>query len=68
MEVIFGIKYESLVKDSRNLRNQGSRRGNKELPDTDFDNPWKCTAGILQKHNFDLSLVDDLKEGDPFSE
>ena len=66
IEVIFGSKYESLLKDVNNLRNQECHRGNKELPDTDFDTIWKCTADILQNHSFDLSLVDDLKDGDLF--
>ena len=62
------IKYESLVKDMGNLGHQGCHRGSKKLPNTDFDNLWKCTADVLEKSTFGLSLVDDLKDGDPFSD
>ena len=65
IEVMFGSKYESLVKDRRNLRNEECHRGNKELPDTSFDNLWKCTANMLEKCSLDLSLVDDRKDCDP---
>ena len=68
IEVTFGKKYESLVKDVRNARNQESHRGNKELSDTDFDKLWRDTADMLENHGFDLSLVDGLKDGDPFSD
>ena len=62
------IKYESSAKDMENLGHQGCHRGSKNLPNTDFHNLWKCTADVLQKSTFDLSLVDDLKDGDPFSD
>ena len=38
IEVIFRSKYESLVKDMRNLRNEECHRSNKEVPNTDFFN------------------------------
>ena len=49
IEMIFGSKYESLVKDLRTLSN----RDNKELSDTYFGTIWKCLADILQKQGFD---------------
>ena len=64
IEIIFGSKYELLIKDLRTLSN----RDNKELPDTDFGTIWKCSADILQNQGFDLSLVDDLKDCDLFSD
>ena len=65
IEVIFKIKYGLLVNNMRNLRSQECHRSNKEVPNTDFDNLWKLTA-MLENCIFDLSLVDDLKDGDPF--
>ena len=65
IEVIFESKYGLLVNNMRNLRSQECHRSNKEVPNTDFDNLWKLTA-MLEKCIFDLSLVDDLKDGDPF--
>ena len=62
IEVIFKIKYGLLVNNMRNLRSQECHRSNKEVPNTDFDNIWKLTA-MLEKCIFDLSLVDDLKDG-----
>ena len=62
IEIIFGSKYESLVKVLRTLSN----RDNKELSDTDFGTLWKCSGDILQNQGFDLSLVDDLKDCDLF--
>ena len=59
IEVIFGSKYESLVKDMRNLRNEECHRSNKELPDISIDNLWKYSAKMLEKYSLDLSLVDD---------
>ena len=50
IEVIFGSKYKSLVNDMRNLRNEECYRSNKEIPDTDFDNLWKCTAYMFEKY------------------
>ena len=64
-EVIFKIKYGLLVNNMRNLRSQECHRSNKEVSNTDFDNLWKLTA-MLENCIFDLSLVDDLKDGDPF--
>ena len=64
IEMIFGSKYESLVKDLRTLSNRES----KELSNTDFGTIWKCLADILQNQGFDLSLVDDLKDCDLFSD
>ena len=66
IEVIFESKYGLLVNNIRNLRNQECHRSNEEVPNTDFGNLWKLTA-MLEKCIFDLSLVDDLKDGDPFS-
>ena len=68
IEVLFGKKYESLVEDVRNARNQESHRGNKELSDADIDKLWDRTADMLKKYNFGVSLVDGLKDGDPFSD
>ena len=65
IEVIFESKYGLLVNNLRNLRSQECHRSNKEVPNTDFDNIWKLTA-MLEKCIFDLSLVDDLKDGDRF--
>ena len=65
IEVIFRSKYESLVKDMRNLRNVECHRSNKEVPNTDFVNVWKCTADMLEKCSLDVSLVNDLKDCDP---
>ena len=65
-EVICGSECESIVKDMRHLRNEECHRSNKEVPNTDFDNLWKCTGDVLEKCIFDLSLVNDLKDGDPF--
>ena len=65
-EVMFGSKYASLVKKLRDERNNQCHKGNKELADADFDKLWKCTADMLEKFGFDLSLVDGLKDGDPF--
>ena len=56
IEVIFGSKYESLVKDTRN---EECHRSNKELPDISIDNLWKCSAKMLEKCSLDLSLVAD---------
>ena len=50
-----------------NWRNQECHGGSKEVPGTDFDTIWKCTADILQNHHFDLAAVEDLKVGDIFS-
>ena len=68
IELICGSKYQSLGKNLRNLRNQECHRGNIELPDTDFNTILKCTVAILQKHGFELSLVEGLKDGDSFSD
>lgn len=67
IKVIFGIISQSLVKDLINWRNQECHGGSKEVPGTDFDTIWKCTADILQNHHFDLAAVEDLKVGDIFS-
>ena len=63
----FGNKYDSLVNDLRNARNKLFHTGKKEIPDKEFNKLWKDTTDILQKHNFDLALVDGLKTSDIFS-
>ena len=63
----FGNKYDSLVTDVRNARNKLFHTGKKEIPDIEFDQLWKDTTDMLQKHHFDLALVDGLKTCDIFS-
>ena len=38
----------------------------KELPDSDFNTLWKSAADISLKYGFDFSLVNGLKDDDPF--
>ena len=45
---------------------QQCNRGNKEFPDTHFDDCCNCIADMLEKNDFNPSLVDGLKDGDPF--
>ena len=66
IEIIFGSKYQSLLKDLRNSRNQECHKSNKELPNTELEAFWKCTADILQNHGFNLSLGDEFKDYDLF--
>ena len=63
----FGNKYDSLVNDLRDARNKLFHTGKKEIPDKEFNQLWKDTTDMLQKHNFDLTLVDGLKTSDIFS-
>ena len=63
----FGNKYDSLVNDVRDARNKLFHTGKKEIPDKEFNQLWKDTTDMLQKHNFDLALVDGLKTSDIFS-
>ena len=63
----FGNKYDSLVNDLRDARNKLFHIGKKEIPDKEFNQLWKDTTDMLQKHNFDLALVDGLKTSDIFS-
>ena len=62
----FGNKYNSLVTDLRDARNKLSHTGKKEIPDKEFNQLWNDTTDMLQKHNFDLALVDGLKTSDIF--
>ena len=63
----FGNKYDSLVNDLRDARNKLFHTGKKEIPDKEFHQLWQDTTDMLQKHNFDLALVDGLKTCDIFS-
>ena len=63
----FGNKYDSLVNDLRDARNKLFHTGKKEIPDKEFNQLLKDTTDMLQKHNFDFSLVDGLKMSDIFS-
>ena len=63
----FKDKYETLVDDLRRARNKEFHRGNKTLSDTEFDDLWNETTVMLEKHGFDMKLVNDLKTSDPFS-
>ena len=63
----FGNKYDSLVNDLRAARNKLFHFGKKEIPDKEFNQLWKETTDMLQKHNCDLALVDGLKTSDIFS-
>ena len=67
IEEKFGNKYDSLVEDLRQSRNKLFHTGKKEIPDKEFNQLWKDTTDMLQKHNFDLALVDGLKTSDIFS-
>ena len=66
IEVLFGSRYESLVKDLRQARNSECHRGNKELPNTDFNQLWQHVTKMLETYGFDVTLVTHLKAGDPF--
>ena len=66
IKVMFGGKYNQLVKDLRCVRNRESHRGDKNLSETEFEKLWEGTAKILDRHGFDFTLVDGLKAGDPF--
>ena len=63
----FGNKYDSLVNDLRDARNKLFHTGKKEILDKEFHQLWQDTTDMLQKHNFDLALVDGLKTCDIFS-
>ena len=63
----FGNKYDSLVNDLRDARNKLFHTGKKEIPDKEFNQLLKDTTDMLQKHNFDFSLVDGLKMSGIFS-
>lgn len=60
----FPNKYYSLVKDLRDARNREFHRGSKSLSDTEFDQLWKGTTEILQRHGFNLQLLGNLKTCD----
>lgn len=64
----FGDRYKSLVSDLRNARNRECHRGDKKLSVTEFEQLWNDTTDMLKKYGFDLSLVNDLKWCDIFSQ
>ena len=66
IDVMWGGKYNQLVKDLRYVRNRECHRGNRNLSDTDFKMFWEETANILDRCGFDFTLVDGLKAGDLF--
>ena len=61
IELAFGSKYASLMKDLRSMRNSLAHRGNKKLSKVEFDENWKISANVLEKYGFDLTLVDELR-------
>ena len=66
IQVMFGNKYDQLVKDLRCVRNKEYHRGDRDLSDTEFNKLWKSIGNILLRHGFDLTVVDGLETGDPF--
>lgn len=54
------------MKDLRQARNSECHRGNKELPNTDFNQLWQHVTKMLETYGFDVTLVTHLKAGDPF--
>ena len=68
IDIFFGRKYQSLVKDLRDARNTECHRGNKKelYSDTAFNQRWKFITDMLGRYGFDIKSVDDLKAGDPF--
>ena len=64
----FGNKYKSLVNDLRDARNRECHRGNKILSAAEFEQLWNDTTDMLTKYGFDVSLVNELKWCDIFSQ
>ena len=64
----FGNKYKSLVNDLRDARNRECHRGNKILSAAEFEQLWNDTTDMLTQYGFDVSLVNELKGCDIFSQ
>ena len=60
----FPNKYDSLVTDLRHARNHEFHRGNKFLSDIEFNDLWKKTTKMLEKHGFNIQLVGALQKCD----
>ena len=68
IEKKFGKKYKSLVSDLRAARNEEFHRGDKKLSTTEFEQLWNNTTDMLTQYGFNISLVNELKCCDIFSQ
>ena len=50
------------MTDLRHARNHEFHRGNKFLSDIEFNDLWKKTTKMLEKHGFNIQLVGDLQK------
>ena len=61
IEVMFGSKYIELVLELRSLRNSIHHRGSKRFFRNEFDKLWNNTMAVLEKHGFDLTLINEFR-------
>ena len=52
------------MTDLRHARNHEFHRGNKFLSDIEFNDLWKKTTKMLEKHGFNIQLVGALQKCD----
>lgn len=64
IQLSFGNKYGSLVRDVRKMRNILVHKGDMKLSKVEFDEIWKNYTGILRKHGFDVTMLNELKPED----
>lgn len=66
IQVMFGSKYDALIKDLRDKRNELHHMANKNMSQSDFDKHWHSTWFMLKGHGFN-KVVADLKTGNLLS-
>ena len=59
---MFKGKYQHLIKDLRDNRNDLHHMASKYISNSNFEKRWKSTCDMLQRHGF-TETVDDLKTG-----
>ena len=62
IEKMFKGRYQDLIKDLRQNRNNLYHMANKDISDPVFEKRWKSACDMLQRHGF-TEAVDDLKTG-----
>ena len=66
IQVMFGFKYNALIKDLRDNRNELHHMANKDMSQSDFNKHWNSTCSKLKGYGFHKA-VRDLKTGNLLS-
>ena len=64
IHLLFGSKYEDLIYDVRDRRNEIYHMPDESICAAEFKKLWSQAGNMLWKHGFDIESLDDLRTCD----